>query len=89
MERDWEASADASFVRRVGKSARELGVTGGRDNCPDIWELSSGDFAIIGRDLTAPYAERLPADASVASDERIVVIPRNMLVAAKPDIPDA
>lgn len=33
--------------------------------------------------------ERLPADVAVASDERIVVIPRNMLIAAKPDIPDA
>jgi len=89
VERDWEADASAAFTRRLGKSARELGDTGGRDGCPDIWELSTGDIAVIGRDLTASYAGRLPADVTVASDERVVVIPRNMLVAAKPDIPDA
>jgi hypothetical protein len=26
---------------------------------------------------------------SIVSDERLVVIPRNMIIAAKPDIPDA
>jgi hypothetical protein len=65
------------------------GGTGGRDGCPDIWELSNGDIVVIGRDVTAAYEDRLPADVMVASDERIVVIPRNMLIAAKPDIPDA
>jgi hypothetical protein len=34
-------------------------------------------------------AGRLPADVKVAKDERIVVIPRSMIIAAKPDIPDA
>jgi hypothetical protein len=72
-----------------GKSARELGDTGGRDGCPDIWELSNGDIAVIGRDVTISYTGRLPSDVTVAADERIVVIPRNMLVTAKPDIPDA
>jgi hypothetical protein len=89
VERNWEADASAAFTRRLGKPARELGDTGGRDGCPDIWELSNGDIAVIGRDITASYAGRLPADVTVASDERVVVIPRNMLVAAKPDIPDA
>lgn len=89
MERNWEADARASFVRRIGKSALELGDTGGRDGCPDIWELSNGDIAVVGRDLTSAYQGRLPADLRIAADERLVVIPRNMLIAAKPDIPDA
>jgi hypothetical protein len=89
MERNWEADVSASFVRRLGKSALELGDTGGRDGCPDIWELSNGDIAVVGRDVTASYQGRLPADLHVAADERLVVIPRNMLIAAKPDIPDA
>jgi hypothetical protein len=89
MGRNWEADTCASFARRLGKSAAELGDTGGRDGCPDIWELSNGDIVVIGRDVTAAYEDRLPADVMVASDERIVVIPRNMLIAAKPDIPDA
>lgn len=39
--------------------------------------------------MTEQYAGRLPAGVSVVSDERLVVIPRNMIIAAKPDIPDA
>lgn len=89
MARPWEADPQADFSRRIGKSAEELGETYNSNGCPDIWELTNGDFAIIGRDLTANYAGRLPADASVVSDERIVVIPRSTLLAARPDIPHA
>ncbi|WP_413799681.1 hypothetical protein [Streptomyces iranensis] len=89
MARAWEADPSASFTRRLGKSARELGTTGGRDGCPDIWQLDNGDIAVIGRDLTDAYRARLPEDASIAPDERLVVIPGSTLSAAKPDIPDA
>ena len=89
MARTWEADPSASFARRLGKSARELGNTGGRDGCPDIWQLDTGDIAVIGRELTEAYRARLPEDASIAPDERLVVIPGNTLSAAKPDIPDA
>lgn len=88
MARVWEADSSALFKRRLGKSAAELGNTDGRDGCPDIWELDNGDIAVIGRDLTADYESRLPADASIAADERLVVIPGVTLRAAKPDIGD-
>lgn len=87
--RAWEADASASFLRRLGKSAAELGTTEGRDDCPDIWELDNGDIAVIGRDLTEAYRSRLPDDVRIAVDERLVIIPRRTLVAAKRDIPDA
>jgi hypothetical protein len=45
--------------------------------------------AVIGRDLTDDYAGRLPDGTSVVHDERLVVIPRATIVAAKRDIPDA
>lgn len=89
MPRSWEAQPSASFLRRLGKPATELDATGGRDGCPDIWELDNGDIAVIGRDLTDSYRSRLPAGAAVASDERIVIIPRRTLTSAKRDIPDA
>ncbi len=89
MTRAWEADASATLIRRLGKSAVELNCTGGDSGCPDIWELDNGDIAIIGRDLTSAYERRLPASVTVASDEKLVVIPRIMLVAAKSDIPDA
>lgn len=72
-----------------GSRPKELDSTGGRDGCPDIWELDNGDVAVIGRDLTGAYRGRLPEGVTVAADERIVVIPHRMIVAAKPDIPDA
>lgn len=56
---------------------------------PGHLELDNGDIAVIGRDLTAAHACRLPPGASIGADERLVVIPRNMRLAAKPDIPDA
>ncbi|MDR7277450.1 hypothetical protein J2S41_004228 [Catenuloplanes atrovinosus] len=76
-------------MRRLGKSPQELGLTGGRDDCPDIWELGNGDIAVIGRDVTAAFRDRLPDGVRIAADERLVIIPRTMLVAAKADIPDA
>lgn len=89
MARPWEADPDASFRRRLGKSALELGGTNATPSCPDIWELDNGDIAVIGRDMTEHYTDRLPDGVSVVADERVVVIPRNMIIAAKPDIPDA
>ncbi|MEV0002256.1 hypothetical protein AB0H28_08220 [Micromonospora sp. NPDC050980] len=85
----WEAEPAASFARRLGRSAAELGESGGTTTCPDIWELSNGDVAVIGRDLTGAYEGRLPDGVNVGRDERLVVIPRSMIRAAKPDIPDA
>lgn len=89
MARLWEADPSALFVKRLGKSAEELGNSQGKEECPDIWQLSNGDIAVIGRDLTPHYHSCLPEGVGVGADERIVVIPGNMLSAAKPDIPDA
>lgn len=56
--------------------------------CPDIFELATGDFALIGSNITAEAAPHLPSDASCGPDECIIRIPRQTLVLAKPDIPD-
>ena len=50
--------------------------------------LESGDFAIIGIDITEAGKVKLPPTAGCGPDERIVLIPRNLLVGAKRDIPD-
>ncbi|MFG2464019.1 hypothetical protein ACGFXB_00890 [Streptomyces canus] len=59
------------------------------ENCPDLFELSDGNFAVIGTDRTEELGGRLPVDASRADYERIVVITRETLLRAKRDIPDA
>lgn len=89
MIRAWEADPSALFTRRLGKSAKELGHSDGRDDCPDIWQLDNGDVAVIGRDITDAYRHRLPDGVLLSSDERLVVVPGSMLSAAKADIPDA
>lgn len=78
------------FKRRLGpdphlgtRSPRTPAVAG----CPDIWELESGDYAVIGIDKTDILSPHLPPSASCGPDERIVVVPRRILVDAKSDIP--
>ncbi|MGW3477438.1 hypothetical protein ACWDMR_18665 [Streptomyces althioticus] len=78
----------SQIIRRLGASPRDRGSAGGA-NCPDIFELSDGRFAIIGTDETDSLDSQLPQDASRADYERIVVITRETLVKAKADIPDA
>lgn len=89
MAKQWIADPSSTFVRRLGRSAAELGNTSQGKTCPDIWELSTGDIAVVGTDMTEAFADRLPGDVSIGKNERLVVIPRNMAAAAKPELPDA
>ncbi|MGW0844377.1 hypothetical protein ACWD26_30400 [Streptomyces sp. NPDC002787] len=76
------------IVRRVGASPKERGSATGQ-TCPDIFELSDGNFAVIGTEATTTLDSELPPDAARADYERIVVISRETLIRAKTDIPDA
>ncbi|MFJ9540262.1 hypothetical protein ACIRPX_23755 [Streptomyces sp. NPDC101225] len=76
------------IVRRIGASPRERGSMSG-ETCPDIFELSDGNFAVIGTEATAELDQLLPSDAARADYERIVIVSRETLVRAKTDIPDA
>lgn len=96
-EKVWQPDPSASMSRRLGMSPSDPGsggdgataTTSAKTGCPDIWELSNGDVAIIGRDLTDAYRSRLPDDVSVAANERLIVLPGAMVAAAKADLPDA
>jgi hypothetical protein len=77
------------FLRRLGPGPHADGAPRcAARSCPDIFELTSGDFAIIGKDITATAASRLPESAGCGPDERIVLLPRKTLVLAKSDIPE-
>ncbi len=78
------------FLHRLGPDPHANGAkTASGSGCPDIVALEDGDFAVIGIDITAEAAGRLPATVSCGPDERVVWIPRATLVLAKPDIPTA
>ncbi|NUR67229.1 MAG: hypothetical protein HOQ47_15845 [Streptomyces sp.] len=74
--------------RRLGWTPRQRGSLSG-ETCPDLFELTDGNFAVIGTEATAELDPLLPSDAARADDERIVVITRETLIRAKRDIPDA
>ncbi|MFF3492392.1 hypothetical protein ACFYWS_13685 [Streptomyces sp. NPDC002795] len=76
------------IVRRIGVPPRARGSASGA-NCPDVFELSDGNFAVIGTEATAELDGELPDDASRADYERIVIVSRETLLRAKADIPDA
>lgn len=77
------------FGKRIGPDPHENGAqSSGCSGCPDLWELADGNFAIIGIDITDKVAGKLPPTAGCGPDERVVLLPRNLLVNAKRDIPD-
>ncbi len=76
------------FLRRLGPDPHANGArTIALQGCPDIFELESGDFAIIGIDITEKAVAHLPPTAGCGPDERIVLIPRKTLILAKSEIP--
>ncbi|MFR0356751.1 hypothetical protein [Streptomyces sediminimaris] len=77
-----------AIARRIGSSPTARGCQTGQ-TCPAIFELTDGNFAIIGTDATAELDPELPAGAGRANCERIVIINREVLIQAKEDIPDA
>ncbi|MFC5215599.1 hypothetical protein [Streptomyces coerulescens] len=58
------------------------------ETCPDIFELSDGNFAVIGTEATDDLDALLPPGVTRADGERIVVITRETIVRAKRDIPE-
>ncbi len=76
------------FLRRLGPDPHADGKqSAGASGCPDILELETGDFAIIGADITEQARGFLPQSVGCGPDERIVRIPRSTLLLARPDIP--
>ena len=75
------------FLKRIGPNPHANGAKSvGGEGCPDIWELENGDFAVIGIDMTDEAKNKLPPTAGCGRDERIVRLPRSVLVNAKRNI---
>jgi hypothetical protein len=76
------------FLRRLGSDSQKSSTScAAGANCPEILEMESGDFAIIGTDITAEAQAKLLAGSGCGPGERIVRVPRKTLVLARPDIP--
>lgn len=79
---------DLKVNRRLGKSPQARGCLSD-ENCPDLFELSDGRFAVIGLEMTQEIRDLLPCDAGIGPGEQVVVLPRSVLVDARNDIPEA
>ena len=74
------------ILRRLGPPLDAARCAGGH-RCPDVFEMSTGDFAIIGTDITDSVTNSLPPGTGCGPSERIVRVPRSVLVLARPEIP--
>ena len=74
--------------RRLGKRLNDISHngSGGANGCPDIFELESGDIAVIGIRSTSSIIGSLPSDAGCGPDEEIVILPRKLVMAAARDM---
>lgn len=89
MNQSFAERLEPVFLRRLGPDPHADGAeTEALFRCPDILELADGNFAVIGIDMTAKALPKLPPTVSCGPDERVVWLPRRILVRAKPDIPE-
>lgn len=75
------------FLRRLGENGQQR-CSGGH-SCPQILELADGDFAGVGQDITDAAANAMPPGPGVGPTERMIRIPRHVLIAARAEIPAA
>jgi hypothetical protein len=75
------------FIRRLGKNERNACAFG--QHCPQILELAGGDFAVVGADMTDEAIPAMPPGPGVGQNERVVRIPRQVLIEARAEIPAA
>ena len=73
------------FIRRLGQNGRLQCANG--FNCPQILEMADGDFAAVGTDVTGEAVPQMPPGPGIGPQERVVRIPRQVLIAARADIP--
>ncbi len=73
-----------AFKKRLSDPIR---MSRGGNRCPDIWELEDGNIIVIGEDITDKVENHLPSDVLLGAEERIVLIPRHVLVSTKKRIP--
>lgn len=72
------------IVRRYGTTPQQRGSASGA-TCPDVFELDTGDFLIIGKTPGVPNisARHLAQHgASIGPDEQAVIVPREVVHAA-------
>jgi len=74
------------FLKRLGGSGAHCSSG---YSCPQILQLTNGDFAVVGADITEEAVPVMPPGPGVGPDERVIRVPRQVFVAARAEIPAA
>jgi len=75
------------FIKRLGGNAVNLCESG--YHCSQILEMTDGDYAAVGLDMTNEAIPAMPPGPGVGPNERVIRIPRHVMIAARVDIPAA
>ena len=73
------------FVKRVSLNPQ---MSPGGSRCPEIWEVDTGDFVVVGEDITQRVKDTIPSDIILGEEEKIILLPRKVLQSVKSKIPD-
>jgi hypothetical protein len=76
--------AYVEVASRMGLSPEQRCATDA--NCPDIFRLTDGRFAIVGSEAPEELRTLLPQDARLGPDERIVIIDAVTMIHAARDV---
>ena len=76
-----------AFIRRLGQTGLKSCESG--HYCPQVLELADGDFAAVGLDITQEAIPFMPPGPGVGANERVIRIPRQVLIKLRPEIPAA
>ena len=72
------------FLRRLGQNGRQQ-CEGGH-YCAQLLEMTDRDFAAVGLDITDEAVGAIPPGPGVGPTEKVVRIPRKVMLAAVSDI---
>jgi len=75
------------FKRRLGQNGQSR-CEGGY-HCPQILEMTDGDFAAVGLDITEAAVPAMPPGPGIGPRERAVKIPRHVMIGIRAEIPAA
>ena len=82
-----ESKGILMFLRRLGENGTNLCPSG--HHCSQILEMKDGDFAGVGADITEEAIREMLPGPGVGPGERVIRIPRRVLVSVRAEIPAA
>lgn len=75
------------FIKRLGGNG--VNLCEGGYHCPQLLEMADGDFAAVGPDMTNEAIPAMPPGPGVGPNERVIRIPRKVMIGARAEIPAA